>query len=387
MVIKMRKSSQFVCFIAFFAIIFLNFAFFIPMVNLSCGAENRKKYSNAKAMAVIEQSSGRILFCENENEKLPMASTTKIITAIYVIENNNDLNKVVCIPKEAVGISGTSIGLKEGEHLTILELLYGLMLRSGNDSAVALAIETAGSVDKFISGVNEFLVKIGVTDTHICNPHGLTEEGHYTTASDLARITAYAMNNPVFKEIVSTKEKKISNELKSKYTRNLKNKNKLLVNYQYADGVKTGFTLKAGRCFVGSATKNNMQLICVLLNCVPMFEDCQALLEKGFDEYQLCHLIENGKTYNFIDEGKERFVVGDRDFYYPLSKTERQNISLSISKEEKECKKSKSQCTECVKMQINLGNQLIFSHKIYNINNIDESNSISGNFHKIVEKM
>lgn len=382
----MQKNSLFVKFIAFFSLLFLNFAFFVPMNNCDISAEGEGQTS-ATAMVVMEQSSGRVLYAKNEDEKLPMASTTKIITAIFVLEHCEDLQKVVCIPKEAVGISGTSIGLKEGEHLTILELLYGLMLRSGNDSAVALAIETCGNEENFVAQANEFLKEIGASNTHICNPHGLTQEGHYTTASDLAKITAYAMNNKTFKEIVSAKEQRISNELESKYSRNLINKNKLLKTYDFADGVKTGFTSKAGRCFVGSATKNNMQLICVLLNCVPMFEDCKMLLEKGFDEYEMCHLLEKGMVYETSDVGRQQNVVCDVDFFYPLSKEEKGSVTLSVSSDMIDCFSGERKSEDCTLMQINLGKQLIFSHKIYNINNEENDTSFQSGLQKIIKKM
>ena len=161
----MQRNSKNHCFMFIFSLFAIIFAFFVPVNNNVAVAENGKKLSNAKAMIVIEQSTGRVLYSENEHEKLPMASTTKIITAIYAIEHNADLDKDVEIPKQAVGISGTSIGLKEGEHLTVRELLYGLMLRSGNDCAVALAIETSGSVQKFAEDVNAFLKDLGLEES------------------------------------------------------------------------------------------------------------------------------------------------------------------------------------------------------------------------------
>lgn len=382
----MRKNRILVCFVAIFLLFIVNFAFFSFMHNNECVAVDNEKMTDARAMMVVERSTGRKIFSFNEHEKLAMASTTKIITAIYVIEHCEDLNKVVQIPKSATKISGTSIGLVEGEHLTMRELLYGLMLRSGNDSAVALAIATSGSEEQFVSDVNNFLQEKGFVETHICNPHGLTEKEHYTTASDLAKITAYAMNNETFREIVSTKEMKISNELNSKYNRNLKNKNKLLSNYEGADGVKTGFTMKAGRCFVGSATRNNMQLICVLLNCVPMFEDCEMLLDKGFDMYQKCNLIEKGKQYFVETTNGRKAFVSDIDFSYPLSKQEKQNISLKIvTGDENQTNENGQSCL--AEMQIYLENQLIFSHKIYNINTIENNGSIADNIQKIVKEM
>lgn len=382
----MQRNSKNHCFVFIISLFAIIFAFFVPMNNNVAVAENGKKLSNAKAMIVIEQSTGRVLYCENEHEKLPMASTTKIITAIYAIEHNADLDKDVEIPKQAVGISGTSIGLKEGEHLTIRELLYGLMLRSGNDCAVALAIETSGSIQKFAEDVNAFLKDLGLKETNIKNPHGLSEKEHYTSAHDLAKVTAYAMKNPTFKEIVSTKEKKISNELESKYNRNLKNKNKLLSKFEGADGVKTGFTMSAGRCFVGSATRNNMQLICVLLNCVPMFEDCEMLLEKGFKEFSMCKIIEKGKEYVLKTDKGEKAFVSDIDFSLPLSNQEKTNLTLKIEEGTEENVGNKNSQT-FANMQVYLEKQLIFSHKIYIINNIENNGSVEDNLQKIFQQM
>lgn len=382
----MQRNSKNHCFVFIFSLFAIIFAFFVPMNNNVAVAENGKKLSNAKAMIVIEQSTGRVLYSENEHEKLPMASTTKIITAIYAIEHNADLDKDVEIPKQAVGISGTSIGLKEGEHLTIRELLYGLMLRSGNDCAVALAIETSGSVQKFAEDVNAFLKDLGLEETNIKNPHGLSEKEHYISAHDLAKVTAYAMKNPTFKEIVSTKEKKISNELESKYNRNLKNKNKLLSKFEGADGVKTGFTMSAGRCFVGSATRNNMQLICVLLNCVPMFEDCEILLEKGFKEFSMCKIIEKGKEYVLKTDKGEKAFVSDIDFSLPLSNQEKTNLTLKIDEGTEENVGNKNSQT-FANMQVYLEKQLIFSHKIYIINNIENNGSVEDNLQKIFQQM
>lgn len=378
---EMQKNSIKHIYVSIFSFIVSFFAFF-NFVNINfCLAEKYENLTSAKSMIVIEQSSGRVLFSKNENEKLPMASTTKIITAIYVIEHVDDLDKVFEIPKEAVGIEGTSIGLKAGEHLSIRELLYGLMLRSGNDSAIALAIAVSGSEEKFVDEVNLFLHEIGLNNTHISNPHGLPAEDHFTTASDLARVTAFAMNNQTFREIVSTKEKKISNELESKFSRNLKNKNKILSSFAGANGVKTGFTVKAGRCFVGSAERDGMQLICVLLNCIPMFEDCEKLLEKGFENYSMMCLLEKGKTYDFVLNGKRSVWESDVDFSYPFSKSEKEKVSLKFSKKVDESGE------ECVFAEIYSENQLIFSHKIYTINSKKINAREKSNFRKIIQNM
>lgn len=369
------------------------FAFFVP-VNIKDAVfasqqEKEKKITSAKSMIVIERDSQRVLYEYNSQEKLPMASTTKIITAIFAIERNEDLDKKIVIPKEATKIEGTSIGLIEGEELTIRELLYGLMLRSGNDSAVALALATSGSMENYIKDINEFLKEKGINNTYIKNPHGLPDDEHYTTASDLAKITAYALKNETFKEIVSTKNIKISDQKKSKISRNLVNKNRMLKELEYADGVKTGYTKKAGRCFVGSATKDNMQVICVLLNCVPMFEECEQLINRAFEEYKLTKILTAGdtlKTIN-IENSKTQNVqlnVG-KDVYFPLKEGEVDKISINI-KSGDSIKAPIAAGTPIAEVEISLENQLIFSNKIYTIKEI-ESNNLISNIIKITDKM
>jgi len=370
-------------------VLMLSFSLLLPLKSNDVIYAQTSELTTAKAMMVLEASSLRPLYFHNESEKLPMASTTKIITAFFVIENNEDLDKVIEIPKEAVGIEGTSIGLKEGEHLTIRELLYGLMLRSGNDSAVALAIATCGSVENFVVEVNKYLKERGLKDTSLANPHGLDHKDHYTTASDLAKITAYALNNETFSEIVGTKQKLISNEKKTKTSRNLINKNKLLKNYEYADGVKTGFTKKAGRCFVGSATKDGMRLVCVLLNCNPMFEECEYLLNKGFNEYKMHSLLKKDDLLSCIKiEGanQDKLQVRARaSFMYPLKESELHNIKMKVS-----CPKSLSAPIKegelLGEVEINLENQLIFSDKIYSILGV-KPNTFEYYFNRIVEQM
>ena len=264
--------------------------------------------SSAKAYCVCEVKSGRILYEKNGDLKLPEASLTKIITAIVAIENNPDLEKVVEISKEAVGVPGSSIYLNKGEKLKIIDLLYGLMLRSGNDSAVALAIATSGSVDKFIDLCNDFCERIGATNTHLVTPHGLHDDDHFTTANDLAKITSYALSNSIFRKIVSTKQITIPNTIKGE-NRLLVNKNKLLKKMPDSTGVKTGFTTQAGRCFVGSAKRREMELVCVLLNCNPMFEDCEKLLEKGFSEFEMVDLIEPYLTKEVaLNNSEEKYL-------------------------------------------------------------------------------
>lgn len=242
-----------------------------------------EKSASAKAVSsyiVIEQSACKVIKGVNIHSRLPMASTTKIMTAYTVIKNEKNLDRIVCVPKEAVGIEGSSIYLKEGEELTIRELLYGLMLRSGNDSAVALAIATKGSVENFVKQMNYESKLLRLQNTNFTNPHGLHDDEHYTSAYDLAVITAEAYKYADFRDIVATKSKVIGGVNSEK--RHLINKNKMLLSYDGANGVKTGYTKRSGRCLVSGAKRGETQLIAVALNIPDTYGQCIYLLDYGF---------------------------------------------------------------------------------------------------------
>ena len=208
-----------------------------------------------------------------------MASTTKIMTALVAIESS-PLDKNVMISDMAIGTEGSSLYLKKGEIMSMSDLLMGLMLRSANDAAAAIAYEISGSIEAFADKMNEKAASIGVTDTHFTNPHGLDDENHYTTAADLAIITAEALKNDTFLEIVSTEKCIIKNF--DGEARLLTNHNKLLSLYDGAIGVKTGFTKKSGRCLVGAAERDGMRLIAVTINAPDDWNDHEALFDFGF---------------------------------------------------------------------------------------------------------
>jgi len=260
--------------------------------------------STASSYYLLEANSGKVLAKGNETEKRKNASTTKILTCITAIENFNNLDQVVTIPKQAVGVEGSSIYLKKNQQIKFIDLLYGLMLRSGNDAATAIAHIVSGSVEDFAKLMNETAQKAGATNSNFVNPHGLDNENHYTTAEDLAKITAYALKNNTFKEITKTSMHKTSCT-ETTEPQFFYNKNKILHMVDGAIGVKTGYTKKAGRCLVSAAEKDGMQVICVVLNCGPMFEESKKLIEESFNKYQmvdnefdnLCVNVTNGK-YN-----------------------------------------------------------------------------------------
>lgn len=278
----------------------------------------------AKAMVVLEGNTNTVLYSHNMDSRLAMASTTKIATAIVAIENTEDLDRKIRISDKAIGIEGTSIYIKKGEELTMRELLYGLILASGNDCAVAIA-ESFGENGEFMEMMNALVDNLGLTNTHFDNPHGLDSDTHYTSAYDLARITSYALNNDVFREIVSTERKVIErNDLYP--TRYLKHKNRLLFTQEGCIGVKTGFTDNAGRCLVNAVEKDNMQIISVVLNCQPMFEECERLTNLAYDNYMMKLFVE---PYSFVsnvgvqnsDKGEVGSITID-GFYLPILKSE-----------------------------------------------------------------
>lgn len=342
------------------------FVLLCPKQNFVFAAE-----TSAKACVVMEANSGRVLYSKNADMRLPEASTTKIMTALVVVENA-DLDAKIAVPAQAAGVEGSSIYLRAGEHLTIKELLYGLMLQSGNDCAVALAMHVGGTIRNFADMMNKKAQELGCKNTHFVNPHGLPNDDHYTTAHDLGLIGCAAMNNETVKEIVSSKKVKISNEGYD-YDRVIINKNKILSRFDGANGVKTGYTKKAGRCFVGAAERNGMQLVAVLLNCGPMFEDSMDLMEECFDKYQMKDVCADkicGKLA--VERGKSDFVALDRQkFFYPLKKDDSEDGKLSYSISLPEKLKAPVKKRQTVgNIAVSFDNRLIFSSKIVTLNEV-----------------
>lgn len=370
------KNKFIVC-----VLVCLLFIMSFPKTNSELMAQ--QETTTAKAMCVIEKTSKRILYAKNENQQLANASTTKIVTFLTILKNCDDLDKKITIDDRAVGIPGTSIYLKKGEQLTIKQLLYGMMLVSGNDAATALALSICDSVDGFAKLMTSEAQKCGANNSCFKNPHGLDEKGHYTTAYDLALITAECYKYDIFKQVVSTQNTKIPNNTGYRY---LKNKNKLLSTLQGCVGVKTGYTNNAGRCLVSSAIRDNMQVICVVLNCGPMFEDSYHLIEKAFETYSLTPIITPYSYIRSVDvsNSKEKYtkLYIQTGFCYPLTSDEKQNIYVDydIPKQlfaplEKE---------EVVgEVKIYLYNNLLFCEKIYTMEEI-KSNKVMDNLKKVI---
>ncbi len=316
----------------------------LPVLFLTGAPVTASAATESAAECVAEVSSRRILWEKNATTPLPNASTTKILTAILILDDC-DLKEPVVIPAEAAGVEGSSIYLKAGEVYTVEELLYGLMLRSGNDAAAALALHHSGSIRAFAQAMNEKAAMVGATDSCFVNPHGLPDKRHRTTARDLAFIAAYAMQNETFRTIVSTRY----------YApRNWQNKNKMLASYEGANGIKTGFTADAGRCLVTSAERCGMTLVSVVLNSPQMYERTTELLDEAFAQYTMLPLI---------DDALLPARTGVRaDFRYPLR---REEFALIRSETElsEEIPETVGAIAGCLK--IFLANDLIFSQNLY----------------------
>lgn len=323
-------------------------------------------YAQSSAEAVMEVSSGRILYAHNEKEKLPMASTTKIVTAITVIEHC-DVNSIVKVGKETVGTEGSSVYLKENDEFSVRDLLYGLMLRSGNDCAETLAVYCSGNIDDFCKLMNETAIKCGAADSNFKNPHGLPCEGHYTTAEDLCKITCHALKNKLFSQMVSSKSH-IATECVSGEKRVWKNKNKLLNFFDGANGVKTGYTKRAGRCFVGSATVSGMQVVSVVLNSPQMFERSEELLANAFREYKFVRLLDETR-FDYVAFTSDRKYSYDlrvkRGFSYPISEKDEIEVEMNLPESLPYNLKSGKSVGE---IRIYRSKQLIFSENIYTLN-------------------
>ena len=279
----------------------------------------RAQALSARKAILLDAATGRILFEKNIDEQSLIASTTKIMTALVICEQCNVLDRMR-IPKEAVGIEGSSMYLQEGEVLTVQELLYGLMLHSGNDAAVALAIYCGGTVEGFVELMNDKAHTMGLSGTHFANPNGLDAPGHYATARDLAILSAYAMKNPVFYQTVSTRSIKIGQ-------RYLTNHNKLLWRVEGADGVKTGYTRAAGRILVSSATRNSRRLICVTIDDPDDWNDHSALLEQGFGQFRVRQVICAGQKMGTVEiaggqAGRVNLLAAE-NFDYALAENEK----------------------------------------------------------------
>ncbi len=237
---------------------------------------------SAKAAILIEATTGRVLYAKNADSRLPMASTTKIMSALLTLEQPN-LDEYFTVDPDAIRVEGSSMGLVEGDQVTLRALAYGMLLPSGNDAANAAAVKIGGTTENFIATMNERAELLGLSNTHFVTPSGLHDDAHYSTAKDMAMLTRAALKNPDFLAICSSKNAQLEFG-NPPFKRWLKNSNKMLQNYEGAIGVKTGFTDEAGRCLVSAARRSGVTLICVTLSDPNDWQDTANLFDYGFTQ-------------------------------------------------------------------------------------------------------
>ena len=288
--------------------------------NITSFASAEKISTSAHSAVLYLPETHSFLYAKNADTRMAMASTTKIMTALIVLENSN-LDDIVTIPQQAVGTEGSSAYLKVGEKLTIEEMLYALLLQSANDVAVSLADHIGGDIEGFAELMNSRAESLGLVDTHFSNPHGLDDKEHYTTARELSIIAAEAMKNDIFRQIVSTKKKSFVTEERS---RTYINHNKLLALYDDCIGVKTGFTKKSGRCLVSAAERDGLTFISVTLNAPNDWSDHTDLLNYGYSRIEKITLC-NSEDYKYslpiinlegesvlVTNKESRFIISER---------------------------------------------------------------------------
>ncbi len=323
------------------------FIFIIGFSNtIVIAVEKEELKITSKAGIVLEQSTGRILWEKNSKERLKIASTTKILTAIVVVENV-DLDSKVVISKKAALTGGSTVGLVSGKEVTVKSLLYGLLLKSGNDCAVALAEYVGGNVDEFVNMMNKKAYEIGAKDTHCTNPHGLDTEDNYSTAYDIAKITCYAKNIDILSKIMNTESITVNFGNTSKF---LANTNRLLATYEYCNGGKTGYTAIANRCLVATAKKDNLEVVAVILGANTTdirFKEGKALLKYAIENYSMVDVESLAKYYVSVN-----VIKGICDSYTDNSSIE---IYIPLKAGELEKLHVKQDIITCVKAPLNVG--------------------------------
>lgn len=292
-------------------------------------AITKEPYIDAKSAIAIDSNTKIPLYEKNSDMVVPMASTTKIITVLVAIRYGN-LDKKIEISSNAANVRGSTVGYKKGEIITINELLYGLMLRSGNDAAIALSEGVAGSVDGYVKLMNECATQIGLINTHFSSPHGLDNEEHYSTAYDLALAVAEAKKYTKFNQIVSAKD--VDGKAMG-FTRSYNNINKILWQIPGANGVKTGYTGNAGKCLVTSVNINGHDIVIVVLNCTPRWVETRKIYDYIVSNYEYKKICEKGKiAAEFNINNKMIRLIYKNDIEIPLKKNSDYDIKIEIPK-------------------------------------------------------
>lgn len=282
---------------------------------------------SAECACVINAMTGDVVFSKNLNKQHAMASTTKIMTAIVAIERCN-MDEIVVVSANAANQEGSSAYISEGNQIYMKDMLYGLMLNSGNDAAVAIAEHISGSVEAFAELMNEKALELGLRDTHFVNPNGLDDPEHYTSVYDLALIARYAMTMPQFREIVLTQTAQ-AKALNSDEILYFSNHNKMLSLYEGATGIKTGFTKATGRCLVSSARRDDMEFIAVTLNAPDDWNDHMQMLDYAFSEHYPKNVVKKGMVVKVAKiDGEKYSMIAANDFTIPLKERQKSQIDI-----------------------------------------------------------
>lgn len=285
--------------------------------------------TSAKAAVVLNGDTGEIIYAENADEKLPMASTTKIMTALLLCENA-DLSEEITVSADMLKVEGSSMGLLAGDRVTYHDLLYGMMLASGNDAANVTAISLAGSVQKFADMMNRKAEELGLKNTHFVTPSGLDADGHYTTARELALLAAYALKNEDFAKAAASKSE-VLNYGNPPYRRSLTNHNKMLKLFDGAVGVKTGFTKKSGRCLVSAARRDGKLAVAVTLNDPNDWDDHANLLNYGLKSIKQTRFTPKTSSYSIPVIGSAEGQIEVFIEPYTVNTLETENISCTVN--------------------------------------------------------
>ncbi len=307
----------------------LVFMLLLPFSDFTQAANQRHFSVSAQAAILMEQSSGRVLYAKQEHEPLRIASITKIMTAILAIESGQ-LDEIVTVSERAFGTEGSSIFLRLNEKIKLEDLVYGLMLRSGNDAAVAIAEHVGGSLEGFVLLMNQKAEELGMSNTMFQNPHGLDDhEDHYSSVYDMALLTQYAMQNEDFQTISKTKSHRVD---EGGDIRVWKNKNRMLTEfYPHSTGGKTGYTKRAKRTLVSTATKEEMDLIVVTINAPSDWHDHMNLFEWGFSEYDIETILPAGQVEGITDGFYENHIISKTEITYPLTVNEKENLKRELT--------------------------------------------------------
>lgn len=327
---------------------------------------------SAQTAIMIEANSGEVLYEKNADQKAFPASITKIMTALLAVENGT-LDKKVDVSANASGVEGSSIYLEAGEKISLRDLVYGLMLRSGNDAAIAISEEIGGSTNNFVLMMNKKARELGAFNTHFANPNGLHNPDHYTTAKDMALIAKAAMNNPEFKKVAATKSW-VTDRGEGKYNY-FYNKNKVVYQYNGGTGIKIGYTKAAGRTLVASSERNGMELICVVMNAPDWFQDTYKLMDYAYSQYETAKITSGQRPIKAVKirGGCKGFAqVGSReDILCPVKKGAESKISIVYVIPDRP-KAPVNRWQEAGYLKIYVNGKYLFSKPLYYLEDIEK---------------